>query len=1087
MDGWYQRFTNGSLYFNTRQWTAWGVIGKMEQKYESLNGSMGSWGFSQSKDWEENSQICQHFEGGVKCINTATIDDYRYRKILEKANNLNMNIQKNGAPIETCSTLIQKYRNFDTNEEAVIMFNPDDNEAYYMAGNILSKWKNLNGGLSCNNNSYPETTGYPKMDEAWGAKSPQKTEGKYQNFFHKQKGWSTIYDSKYGTWLVTDAIRGKHEREGGTASWLGFPKNDHVWAQSYCGKWGAHQEFEGGKIYAWDNGEYALKYDKLIEHYWETGEVEGVNAYGWPLAEEPTKINWNTKEMQFERGVMTQKIGLFGPKFEDGFKQCTENMRDKDRSTGINEYILNKIWEKEKAIYSQFERASGDLGIIHEYCSGYIVDYSNGKLKSNGSYSGYARIMYNPNTDKAYFMHGGIDTYYWNNGNCSMFGLAMNDEVDVGGLRFGLRKGFGFRQDFEKGVIYHYQKPKLIGSDIYTFSVKDPILPLYKQADYQSGRYGLPISESGTHYNHTCQNFVNGRICDNLSESEKRIIQKAESFGGGEIEGNFTKLCSHNALKFKSLGNLGTAVIFDINGSAYIIYGKVYEYWKSKGGCNQMGVPQNDTTKIAKYQTDGNWQYFKLNNGEYVDIYAPDNQYDTYHVTGGLQNAINSLGGTQKLGFIKNINGFSSKVCDETEFVAWDIENGRIYKVGNNYYHVKADSSVGQYFFNNGGHNKFGVPTSNEYGGGTSANIQEFSLATIKDPVGFWNDPSSDPELSYIFCPGEEPICGNNILEQTEVCDDGNTVNQDQCSSDCKNKCEGENIWDGNQCVPQTQPASCGNGIIEQGETCDDGNNENGDWCSSDCKIYDEKQKECMSKGMKKYINPNDENDIVCAKINPAPYINQYLNSNGERGNPKAGRTMCGANTVAMLAAAKGKYNYQGNYDKLKTYTYQDNEIQLTGMSRSCDWVNDIGGADMYNVTGVWSYVAYDNFCNQSIAWRMQKYLETLAFTLKQSGLGLMGKNDAEYWLIIKSMIDDGQYIIQQVTGPNFGHIFLVIGYTDDNRFIVNDPYTDLINHKGTYTFTGRGAIYSVEGLKTSNNIEIYYFSSFKFLSSSNE
>ena len=66
------------------------------------------------------------------------------------------------------------------------------------------------------------------------------------------------------------------------------------------------------------------------------------------------------------------------------------------------------------------------------------------------------------------------------------------------------------------------------------------------------------------------------------------------------------------------------------------------------------------------------------------------------------------------------------------------------------------------------------------------------------------------------------PVCGNGILEEGEECDDGNLINHDGCSNECKN--EEYNI------------SLCGDGILFVGhEECDDGNNINGDGCSNLC------------------------------------------------------------------------------------------------------------------------------------------------------------------------------------------------------------------------------------------------------------
>ncbi|MFT3694579.1 MAG: DUF4215 domain-containing protein [Kofleriaceae bacterium] len=62
--------------------------------------------------------------------------------------------------------------------------------------------------------------------------------------------------------------------------------------------------------------------------------------------------------------------------------------------------------------------------------------------------------------------------------------------------------------------------------------------------------------------------------------------------------------------------------------------------------------------------------------------------------------------------------------------------------------------------------------------------------------------------------------CGNGVVDQGEVCDDGNIKDGDGCSADCKSM------------------EQCGDGVrnTEAGEVCDDGNTISGDGCSADCK-----------------------------------------------------------------------------------------------------------------------------------------------------------------------------------------------------------------------------------------------------------
>jgi len=61
-------------------------------------------------------------------------------------------------------------------------------------------------------------------------------------------------------------------------------------------------------------------------------------------------------------------------------------------------------------------------------------------------------------------------------------------------------------------------------------------------------------------------------------------------------------------------------------------------------------------------------------------------------------------------------------------------------------------------------------------------------------------------------------VCGNDVVETGEECDDGNLVDGDGCESDC-----------------QVGPVLCGNGVIDPGEKCDDGNSDPDDGCGSSC------------------------------------------------------------------------------------------------------------------------------------------------------------------------------------------------------------------------------------------------------------
>jgi cysteine-rich repeat protein len=97
-------------------------------------------------------------------------------------------------------------------------------------------------------------------------------------------------------------------------------------------------------------------------------------------------------------------------------------------------------------------------------------------------------------------------------------------------------------------------------------------------------------------------------------------------------------------------------------------------------------------------------------------------------------------------------------------------------------------------------------------------------------------------------------VCGNNVLELGEQCDDGNTTPGDGCSATCTietapvcgnrvvelgEECDDGNTTSGDGCSDMCliEEAVCGNSIVEVGEECDDGNTVSGDGCSDICTI----------------------------------------------------------------------------------------------------------------------------------------------------------------------------------------------------------------------------------------------------------
>jgi cysteine-rich repeat protein len=78
-------------------------------------------------------------------------------------------------------------------------------------------------------------------------------------------------------------------------------------------------------------------------------------------------------------------------------------------------------------------------------------------------------------------------------------------------------------------------------------------------------------------------------------------------------------------------------------------------------------------------------------------------------------------------------------------------------------------------------------------------------------------------------------VCGNNVLELGEACDDGNLVATDGCTDECRvaicgdgivrtgvEECDDANVSDEDCCTSLCKEATCGDGIVGCGEQCDD-------------------------------------------------------------------------------------------------------------------------------------------------------------------------------------------------------------------------------------------------------------------------
>ena len=81
--------------------------------------------------------------------------------------------------------------------------------------------------------------------------------------------------------------------------------------------------------------------------------------------------------------------------------------------------------------------------------------------------------------------------------------------------------------------------------------------------------------------------------------------------------------------------------------------------------------------------------------------------------------------------------------------------------------------------------------------------------------------------------------CGDGVLAVgIETCDDGNTVDNDDCTNLCRSPNSSDTLIDLARAAFKAGPIGfCGDGIRNGFESCDDGNLDDTDHCSSSCRL----------------------------------------------------------------------------------------------------------------------------------------------------------------------------------------------------------------------------------------------------------
>ncbi|MCA9717482.1 MAG: DUF4215 domain-containing protein, partial [Myxococcales bacterium] len=174
-------------------------------------------------------------------------------------------------------------------------------------------------------------------------------------------------------------------------------------------------------------------------------------------------------------------------------------------------------------------------------------------------------------------------------------------------------------------------------------------------------------------------------------------------------------------------------------------------------------------------------------------------------------------------------------------------------------------------------------------------------------------------------------VCGDGVMEGAEECDDGNEIEDDGCTSECllSEYCgngvveEPEKCDDGNDvpmdgcednCIP-SEPGDCGNGVAEWNEPCDDGNEINDDGCQNDCELTpdpacqpldgdDDPYAPCDDALVKNQeLAPFQALDLACSDlVNQAVFVDdhQFMSN-----NPNAWQIASGYGSFATMGELK--------------------------------------------------------------------------------------------------------------------------------------------------------------------------------------
>lgn len=487
------------------------------------------------------------------------------------------------------------------------------------------------------------------------------------------------------------------------------------------------------------------------------------------------------------------------------------------------------------------------------------------------------------------------------------------------------------------------------------------------------------------------------------------IIQKEKEIGNAVQDGVIHEWCGTFVQDYHTISNVGDSIIMynPANQAAYLITGDIWQSYYSNGACDRFGLPTSNLIEAG--QVSGFVQTFD-NANIYWDI--PNDRIGI--VEGEIRNYFESKGGTwYGLGFPEGTQTSIQGVCGISGTYQ-KFNYGKIYT-----------SPVGRADLRDAwlSHYESKHEMTGDYGWPKGPKLIENGEEKIYfqkgHMVGKWQFLHwyIEDNITIPDC----PVCGNGNIETGEVCDDGNTSNGDFCSATCKNSCETPYIWDGMQCTPQ-----------------------------------DPKEFECKAKGMVKFTSSQGE--VVCARLLDVPYFNQWLEPDGKTYDPTDGWMMCGGASATMIAGYYSKIPKAGYSSTIKDYMYKD---EGTGLKFGTS-INNLPISTCYD--GAFGVTGMYTSCNQSSKGGIEEYFAYMGLETKDKWHSTFD-NDIT-WNFVVNAIDKSHPLVITYgwEGSEFGHITVIKGYTDNNKFIMNDSFTDSSKHgiSSGYNLDGQNALYSL-------------------------